>query len=120
MIDTAKAANLYVSCFATAQSKLSPYPSFSVYKDADLFDFINAPVGKGQPIDRALHPLIAGILILYISCDIPKVNYNAVATSSNHCWYRFRDDGHSYPGYTLYVFQDRNCQSHDEAHSRHC
>ncbi|PPR06973.1 hypothetical protein CVT26_004293 [Gymnopilus dilepis] len=42
VIDTAKAANL-----------------FSVYKDADLFDFINAPVGKGLPISKALLPLIA-------------------------------------------------------------
>ncbi|KAF5321990.1 hypothetical protein D9619_000937 [Psilocybe cf. subviscida] len=42
VIDTAKAANLY-----------------SVYKDADLMDFINAPVGKGLPITKALMPLIA-------------------------------------------------------------
>ncbi|PFH52721.1 hypothetical protein AMATHDRAFT_188781 [Amanita thiersii Skay4041] len=42
VIDTAKAANL-----------------FTVYKDADLFDFINAPVGKGLPISQALRPLIA-------------------------------------------------------------
>ncbi|KDR83744.1 hypothetical protein GALMADRAFT_236099 [Galerina marginata CBS 339.88] len=42
VIDTAKAANL-----------------FSVYKDADLMDFINAPVGKGLPIAKALLPLIA-------------------------------------------------------------
>jgi hydroxyacid-oxoacid transhydrogenase len=42
VIDTAKAANL-----------------FSVYKDADLMDFINAPVGKGLPITKALLPLIA-------------------------------------------------------------
>ncbi|KZT12773.1 alcohol dehydrogenase [Laetiporus sulphureus 93-53] len=42
VMDTAKAANL-----------------FSVYKDADLFDFINAPVGKGLPITQSLHPLIA-------------------------------------------------------------
>lgn len=42
-MDTAKAANL-----------------FTVYKDADLFDFINAPVGKGLPITEALRPLIAG------------------------------------------------------------
>ncbi|KAH9482644.1 Hydroxyacid-oxoacid transhydrogenase, mitochondrial [Psilocybe cubensis] len=42
VIDTAKAANL-----------------FSVYKDADLMDFINAPVGKGLPIAKSLLPLIA-------------------------------------------------------------
>ncbi|CDO76248.1 hypothetical protein BN946_scf184470.g6 [Trametes cinnabarina] len=42
VMDTAKAANL-----------------FSVYKDADLFDFINAPVGKGLPIKEKLRPLIA-------------------------------------------------------------
>ena len=33
---------------------------FTVYKDADLFDFINAPVGKGLPIKEKLRPLIAG------------------------------------------------------------
>ncbi|KAJ8454031.1 hypothetical protein ONZ51_g13265 [Trametes cubensis] len=42
VMDTAKAANL-----------------FTVYKDADLFDFINAPVGKGLPIKEKLRPLIA-------------------------------------------------------------
>ncbi|PPQ98511.1 hypothetical protein CVT24_004002 [Panaeolus cyanescens] len=42
VIDTAKAANL-----------------FTVYKEADLMDFINAPVGKGLPIAQALRPLIA-------------------------------------------------------------
>ncbi|KAG8758513.1 hypothetical protein FRC12_009987 [Ceratobasidium sp. 428] len=42
VIDTAKAANL-----------------FTVYKHADLFDFINAPVGKGLPISEKLRPLIA-------------------------------------------------------------
>jgi len=41
-MDTAKAANL-----------------FTVYKDADLFDFINAPVGKGLPVEQQLRPLIA-------------------------------------------------------------
>ncbi|KAF8592140.1 iron-containing alcohol dehydrogenase 1 [Ramaria rubella] len=42
VIDTAKAANL-----------------FTVYKDADLMDFINAPIGKGLPISETLRPLIA-------------------------------------------------------------
>ncbi|KAK0467168.1 iron-containing alcohol dehydrogenase-domain containing protein [Desarmillaria tabescens] len=42
VIDTAKAANL-----------------FNTYKDADLMDFINAPVGKGLPISEKLSPLIA-------------------------------------------------------------
>ena len=42
VMDTAKAANL-----------------FTVYRDADLYDFINAPVGKGLPITQTLRPLIA-------------------------------------------------------------
>ncbi|KZV97241.1 iron-containing alcohol dehydrogenase 1 [Exidia glandulosa HHB12029] len=42
VMDTAKAANL-----------------FTVYPEADLFDFINAPVGKGLPIAKTLRPLIA-------------------------------------------------------------
>ena len=47
-------------------AELSPIPRlantvcrFTVYKDADLFDFINAPVGKGLPIEEKLRPLIA-------------------------------------------------------------
>ncbi|EJD01503.1 iron-containing alcohol dehydrogenase 1 [Fomitiporia mediterranea MF3/22] len=42
VMDTAKAANL-----------------FTVYKEADLMDFINAPIGKGLPITEKLRPLIA-------------------------------------------------------------
>lgn len=37
--------------------------SFTVYKDADLMDFINAPIGKGLPITEKLRPLIAGLFI---------------------------------------------------------
>ncbi|KIJ20018.1 alcohol dehydrogenase [Paxillus involutus ATCC 200175] len=42
VIDTAKAANL-----------------FTVYKENDLMDFVNAPIGKGLPIAQSLRPLIA-------------------------------------------------------------
>jgi hypothetical protein len=41
-MDTAKVANL-----------------FSCYPDAELLDFVNAPVGKGKPIDKQLKTLIA-------------------------------------------------------------
>lgn len=41
-MDTAKAANL-LSC----------------YPEADMMDFINAPIGKGTPINKQLKPLVA-------------------------------------------------------------
>ncbi|BFZ61293.1 hypothetical protein YB2330_002354 [Saitoella coloradoensis] len=42
VMDTAKLANLY-----------------TCYPDADFMDFVNAPLGKGLPVDKRLHPLIA-------------------------------------------------------------
>ncbi|BEI87691.1 uncharacterized protein CcaverHIS019_0104090 [Cutaneotrichosporon cavernicola] len=41
-MDTAKAANL-LTC----------------YPDKDMYEFINAPVGKGTPIAKTLHPMVA-------------------------------------------------------------
>jgi hydroxyacid-oxoacid transhydrogenase len=42
VIDTAKLMNLYTN-----------------YPDADFLDFVNAPLGRGKPIDKPLSPLIA-------------------------------------------------------------
>ena len=47
------------ACFYSHNSPLT-YSRFAVYKDADLMDFVNAPVGKGLPISETLRPLIAG------------------------------------------------------------
>ena len=47
VMDTAKVANL-----------------LSVAKDADIFDFVNKPMGKGQEPPSNLHPLIAGKLVI--------------------------------------------------------
>ena len=60
-MDTAKAANLCVLqvLIVYCTNLIFPY-RFTVYKDADLMDFINAPIGKGLPIQDKLRPLIAG------------------------------------------------------------
>lgn len=42
VMDTAKIAMLY-----------------EAYPDADFLDFVNAPVGKGRPVDKRMKPLIA-------------------------------------------------------------
>ncbi|KAI9151943.1 hydroxyacid-oxoacid transhydrogenase [Paramyrothecium foliicola] len=42
VIDTAKLMNLYTA-----------------YPEADFLDFVNAPLGKGRPVDKKLNPLIA-------------------------------------------------------------
>ena len=42
VIDTAKLMNLY-----------------TVYPEADFLDFVNAPLGKGLPVDKPLRPLVA-------------------------------------------------------------
>ncbi|RDA92390.1 hypothetical protein CP533_4716 [Ophiocordyceps camponoti-saundersi (nom. inval.)] len=42
VIDTAKLMNLYTA-----------------YPEADFLDFVNAPLGKGRPVDKPLRPLIA-------------------------------------------------------------
>lgn len=51
---------------------LLTFNRFSVYKDNDLMDFVNAPVGKGLPISQSLRPLIAGNYPLTCSpqCDL--------------------------------------------------
>lgn len=85
-MDTAKAANLWVthSIFLVTVSKnLLPATRFTVYKDADLMDFINAPIGKGLPIAQQLRPLICGKWIspeLWSSCFL--FNYTPVPTTA--------------------------------------
>lgn len=40
-----------------------------MYKEADLYDFINAPIGKGLAISKALRPLIASACPVCMSTD---------------------------------------------------
>ena len=51
VMDTAKAANLYLCC-----------------PENDLLDFMNAPIGKGMPVTKTLKPLICGKSFYW--CDI--------------------------------------------------
>lgn len=88
---------------------------FTVYKDADLFDFINAPVGKGLPVTEKLRPLIAGSYISrgVLSLDLRKTD------STNHCRNWVGDYGYGNPGHNLHVLQDWHCKPCNEAYARH-
>ncbi|KAH8999034.1 iron-containing alcohol dehydrogenase 1 [Lactarius akahatsu] len=65
VMDTAKAANL-----------------FTVYKEADLYDFINAPIGKGLAISKTLRPLIAGTCTLCVPTDTDPELRTVVPTTA--------------------------------------
>jgi len=57
-MDTAKAANLFVN-----------------YPEADMFDFINAPIGKGKPIDRKLSPLVCSTSLCVLVVSITDAQF---------------------------------------------
>ena len=73
VMDTAKAANLSVT-YIVLKLHLIDRLRFTSYPEADLYDFINAPVGKGLPITKSLRPLIAGMRALIQPPDVRVIH----------------------------------------------
>jgi hypothetical protein len=94
VIDTAKAANLYVRVLRPRSRALFMCARFTVYHDADLFDFINAPIGKGLPITQQLRPLIAGLCPVAV---LSPVYSRLLSISSHHCRNRLGNHGDCHP-----------------------
>ncbi|PFX16371.1 Hydroxyacid-oxoacid transhydrogenase, mitochondrial [Stylophora pistillata] len=96
VIDTAKAANLYLC-----------------HPENEFLDFVNAPVGKGMPIDKPLKPLIA-ILNADEGCVICSTVPTTAGTapppptsgqsSGSHPW---RSRCHAIESYTAIPYQKR-------------